>query len=217
MKFANALHDARAHIWTLRMMVLLMAGVAGVMWYGWHTAPSDIRVHVPPDLSHGAVLAADRPEKVNVYSFVMQTYQELNRWETNGEREYGDRIRDLTPRFTPAFRQSLIDDLNTKSREGELANRSRALVSLPGLGFDPARVTPLGDGLWEVQLYFRLLEDVHELNVKDTVIVYPIRVIRYNADARRNPWGLAIDINPGVYPERVRTTELDALRMHDEG
>ena len=216
MKFSNALHDARAHIWTLRMVIVLEAVVIGAMWFGWQSAPNQIRVHVPPDLSRGAILTPDAPEPVNVYAFAMQTYQELNRWESNGETEYGDRIRSLTPMFTPAFRQSLIDDLETKSRQGELQNRSRALVSLPGLGFDPDRVKVLGEGLWEVELYFRLLEDVHELNVKDTVIVYPIRVVRFNADPRRNPWGLAISVNPGVYPERVRRAELDALRLDDD-
>lgn len=209
-KYAKALDDSHAHILTLRGVIVIELVIILLLWNGWKSAPESMRVYVPPDLSNGAILAADTPQPANIYSFAFYLFQQLNRWETNGATEYGDKIFELDAFFTPAFRQQLLDDLEKKSRAGELSRRARALEVVPGYGFTPERVVDLGHGAWDVDIYFRLIEDVNELNVKDTVIRYPLRIVRYAVDPERNPWGLAFDVNPGATPYRVSATELAA-------
>jgi len=211
-KYTKALDNTLSHINTLRGVIAVLLVIIVLLWNGWKSAPDKIRVYIPPDLSQGAILEADDPAPANVYSFAFYMFQQLNRWETNGGTEYGDNIFALDAFFTPDFRQFLLDDLEKKSRAGELSRRSRALSVVPGYGFTPERVVDLGHGAWEVDIYFRLLEDVNELNVKDTVIRYPLRIVRYPVDPKRNPWGLAFDVNPGESPYRVSRGELDAGR-----
>ena len=217
MKYAKALDDSRSHIWTLRLVILVLFVVIMALWNGWKTAPRELRVYVPPDLSNGATLRADDPLPANIYAFAVYLYQQLNRWETDGESEYGERIFTLDAYFTPAFRQQLLDDLGKKSRHGELHNRARALETVPGFGFTPERVQAMGNGVWQVDVYFRLREDVNELNVKDTIIRYPLRIVRYAVDSERNPWGLAFDVNPGERPYRVSQEELAGADVGDPG
>ena len=207
-KYIRARDNDHAHIWTLRWVVVALIIMNFALWNGWKSAPSEMRVHVPPDLSDGAILKVDDPPAANIYAFAVYLFQQLNRWESNGESEYGERIYELSAYFTPAFRQYLQDDLDKKSRAGELQGRARALATVPGYGFTPERVRDLGNGVWAIDAYFRLMEDVHELNVKSTVIRYPLRIVRYPVDSARNPWGLAFDVNPGEYPRRVSESEL---------
>ena len=95
--------------------------------------------------------------------------------------------------MTPSYRETLINELETKAKRGELIGRERGMQEVPGQGFSEERVQTLQDGVWVVFLDMELFESVKGMAVKRKQIRYPLRVVRYDIDREANPWGLALD------------------------
>jgi integrating conjugative element protein (TIGR03746 family) len=81
----------------------------------------------------------------------------------------------------------------------------RALQLVPGHGFEESKVVLTGEDSWTVTLDMELIETAYGMTVKNPVIRYPLRVVRYEVDPELNPWGLALDGYSGR-PERVTLT-----------
>ena len=92
----DALAAERAHSATLRKMILLVAAVGALGMYFAHAMPKRLDLHVAPDIKAGdSVRFADGqapvPE-VNVYGFAYYIWQQINRWQTDGSKDYGQQI-----------------------------------------------------------------------------------------------------------------------------
>jgi integrating conjugative element protein (TIGR03746 family) len=205
-KFIDALAQAR-HINTILAGLLAGAlGVAAFAMYGWKTSTKEIKVHIPPDLRTGAtVVAGDNvpvPEP-NIYMFAHYIWQQINRWPKDGATDYGDRIHAMQNFVTPACREQLIADMNSRANAGELLKRTRSLQEIPGLGYSIQRVKVLGGNSWQVLLDAQVDETQAGIPVKDAYIRYPIRVVSFQVDHEINPWGLALDCFGGERPARL--------------
>lgn len=193
MRYRREIDNVRAHVYTLRGVIGLQFLVLALLWYGWHRAPEHLRVHVPPDLRSGAVMAVGEVPPANVYAFAHYIFQQLNHWPQNGDKDYGAAIFRLSAYLTPRFRTELEADLKLRGRRGELAHRRRGVQELPGHGYEERRVDVLGNDTWVVWLDLSISEWVQGMAVKQTAVRYPIRVVRYEVDPELNPWGLALD------------------------
>ena len=191
--YHKAMDIQQAHINTLRGVIAAQLIVIGALWYGWQSAPRDLTVHLPPDIRAGASLQADEVPAQSVYAFGQYIFQQLNRWEVDGQKEAGQRIYALAPYLTPQFREQLKAEMDLKGRRGEMAGRTRGVTGIPGHEYSPERVRIVGPGAWEVRLDLELMETVDGVVVKRTQAAYPLRVVRYDVDRERNPWGLALD------------------------
>ena len=199
---ANAQHTARIQRWMI--FALLAANI--VVGLGWSRTQRDMTAHIPPDLTNGAAIRLGRDPEVpaaNVYAFAFYMWQQVNRWASDGSKDYGEQIFAMQSFLTPACREQLIEDMRIKGREAELTQRTRALMEIPGYGFSPARITDHGNGSWTVLLDAQLLETSRGMAVKDTYIRYPLHVVRYDVDRERNPWGLALNCYANRRPERI--------------
>lgn len=192
-KYADALTARDQHIKTLR---LLCAGLAvaclGIWWAGLKN-PSDFTLHVPPDLSAGSVQRVGEVPKPNIYAFAYYIFQQLNRWQTNGEDEYPKKIERLQCYLTPAFQNQLKSDLASRRVLGELRDRERSVAEVAGRGFSSERVFAESQTRWQVFLDIEVRESFKGQSVKLTHIRYPMRVVAYDVDRECNPWGLALD------------------------
>ena len=186
-RYQKLADDQRAHISTLRSVIGLQLLVIGGLWYGWHRAPQDLTVHIPPDLRSGATQGLHVIPDYNVYVFAQYIFQQLHRWPENGAVDFGQRIYALSAYLTPAYREQLLATLQARGQEGELAERVRALQMIPGHGYTESRVQILNDKTWIVMLDMELIETVRGLTVKNPLIRYPLRVVRYDVDPERNP------------------------------
>ncbi len=204
MQYRHAIDNARLHIRSLWIVITLLSWIIAFAFYGWHHTPERLRVHIPPDLRSGTVQQVGEVPPANVYAFTHYIFQQINRWPNNGEQDYGKRIYSLAAYMTPRFQASLKADLDLRGRRGELAYRTRVVSELPGHGYEERRVDLLGNGVWVVWLDLQIRETVQGMEVKDTVIRYPLRVVRYEVDPESNPWGLALD---GFAEEPHRMTE----------
>ena len=204
-RFQTQVETANDHIATLRIVIAILVVVIAGMWYGWSTSPERLTVHVPPDLRTGADLPVGDIPHPNVYIFADHIFQQLQRWETNGDEDYRSNIYRLQYFITPRFRAWLEGDFQTKYARGELRNKQRAGQKVDGATYEPRRVQVLGDGSWIVWLDYEIREWVGSTITKTVEIRYPLRVVHFDIDRESNPWGLALD----GYPDGLVPRDLD--------
>ena len=202
-RYRYEIDNVRSHLRSLWAVIGLQIVVILALWIGWMRMPSTITVHIPPDLRSGARLALQEVPPPNVYSFAFYIFQQLNRWPNNGAEDYGKAIFRIAPYLTDAYRNDLVQDMDTRGKRGELAHRTRSLEALPGVAYREDRVEVLGAGAWVVWLDLELKESVRGMTIKKTAIRYPLRVVRLAVDPETNPWGLALDGFAGDGPERL--------------
>ena len=206
-RYTDALAQANWFIKCLLGAVAASTLVSVIAMFGWRSAEREVTLHIPPDLTAGAQIKIGRKEvpPSSVYLFAFYIWQQLNRWSTNGQHDYGTQIYKLQAYFTPACGQQLINDMTTRANQGELDQRTRAVMEIPGLGYREDRVAVQADGSWNVLLDTQIIESSRGVAVKDAFVRYPLHVVRYDVDRERNPWQLAID----CYTDRRRPERLD--------
>ena len=201
-RYHLAIDNVRAHLRSLWGVIALLTLIALVLSTGLIRAPEHLTVHIPPDLRSGASLHLHEVGTANVYAFAYYIFQQLNHWPDDGAKDYGAAIFALSAYLTPKYRASLIADLKLKGKQGELAHRARSLQR-SGHGYAEERVDVLDDNTWVVWLDLHLFESVQGMTVKEALIRYPLRVVRYGVDPESNPWGLALDGFHGTGPFRI--------------
>ncbi len=181
------------HIRTLRIMLAVSVGVIAFMWYGWKSMPGRMLVDIPPDIRAGSTAVMGERLPSTIYTFAYYIFQQLNRWPHDGERDYKDRIFALQNYLTPACSQFLQDDYEKRRLDGELRNRERTVVEMPGRTYDDKRVYIQSDSAWIAYLDLQITEVYRGERVKDVFARYPIRVVRYEGDPESNRYGLQLD------------------------
>lgn len=199
----------KAHIKTLRASIALLMIVCFGFWWGWKQAPEKLVVHVPPDLRSGSTrLWWDIPPE-NVYAFGYYIFAQLNRWPTNGEEDAPRNVFKLQNYLTPSCREILKKENDTRRINGELRNRVRGVYEILGRGYsdDPGfRVQQLDKDSWKVTLDITADEYYLSESVKRALVRYPLKVVRYDLDSEKNPWGLALDCFTDT-PQRLEIEE----------
>ncbi len=207
MAYLSLLQAQKSHINTLRMAFAgaVVVGVAGM--YLVREGPLDINVHTAPNMEqasvtrvHAGVAPIPRP---NVYGFAYYIWQQANRWNRDGGKDYGAQIFVLQDYVTPRCREYLEQDMRAKAGSGELNGRTRSVSELPGSAYTAARVVPEGASAWTVYLDLNIVETMRGQVVKDTNVRYPLRVVRYEVDMQKNPWRMAIDCSNTTLPTRL--------------
>ena len=202
-RYRHEIDNARAHIVSLWLVIILLAIALAYAFRGWANAPSDITLHIPPDLSAGSTVRVGEIPKPSVYGFGYYMWQQLNRWPRDGAEDFPAKLYRFAAYVTPAFRAELLRDMDRRGRMGELTGRVRALYEAPGAQYDDSRVQAVGPNAWTVTIEAVIEETVAGLPVKHTRIRYPLRVVRYDVDRELNPWGMAIDGFASPGPSRV--------------
>jgi integrating conjugative element protein (TIGR03746 family) len=208
-RFRNEVAHLQAHVRTLRLTASALFLLALFLALGWWHAPRDLTIHVPPDLRSGSVRKWWDVPPESVYAFTLYVFQQLHRWPTNGEEDYARNIRALAPYFTPACKAFLESDFAARRDGGELRQRVRGIYEIPGRGFgdEPAlRVKTLSQRDWLVTLDVTADEYYGAEQVKRVFVRYPIKVVRDDIDAEKNPFGLALDCFART-PERIELPE----------
>jgi len=199
-KVKRALDGRDAHIFTLRMIILILAGIIGYSMYGWSQAPKRIKVDIPPDLRTGSSRGIEERHPYNIYGFGLYIWQQLNNWPSSGEKDYSSNIKKLSCYITPKFKAELERDYSVKERRSEL-RRTRSLQEMFDRPYEPKRVWIESGDSWVGYYDVSIKESYRGELVKDIFVRYPIRVVRWDTDSECNPWGLALD---GFYEDPVR-------------
>lgn len=207
MRFQHALANAwlSIHILWVALGCLLVLNLA--LMIGWHHAQKSIHVYIPPQIPvSGITQNANHIPVSSIYSFAFYIWQGINYWPDNGVTDYKKNIEQFSPFLTPKFKQALLRDVQDRQTHGELQDRLRHLQGVNGSTFEAKDIESLGHDTWMVHLQMRLSEQMNMNGnaVKDVILHYALRVVRYDVNAKQNPWGLALD---GFVenPERIHT------------
>jgi integrating conjugative element protein (TIGR03746 family) len=215
-RFRNEVVHLQAHVKTLRLGAGALFILAVILGLGWWKAPRDLTIHVPPDLRSGSVRKWWQVPPESVYAFGLYIFQQLNRWPTNGEEDYPHNIRALSAYLTPACKSFLEHDFVARRDNGELRQRVRGIYEIPGRGYgdDPtARVQTISDHDWIVTLDVTADEYYASEQVKRATVRYPLKVLRWDMNPEKNPFGLALDCYSST-PERIIPPPAPATRAH---
>lgn len=206
-RYLDALAAERAHNARLFRALVVIGLVAVVGMALLWARPRQIDLHINPDLRAGervAVTGGVAPvPNPNVYSFAYYVWQQVNRWQSDGGKDYGKQIYDFQAYLTPRCQAQLQGDIDNRNRAGELHQRTRQISEIPGLGFQDNRVIGEGPSAWTVLLDMQVTETFRGQAVKDAFIRYPVRVVRYDVDRERNPFRLAVDCFGSAAPARL--------------
>lgn len=205
-RYDNLVHTKDAVIKSLLGAVLALLLLLALSLLGWTLSPRHITLHYPPDLSTGAAQQLGVVPKPNVYGFAFYIFQQLNRWPSDGQEDYYQRIHTLKGYLTPGCFEERLSDHRERDRNNELAGRSRAVWQIPGRGFTPERVRATSGDSWVVGLDLHVQETYLGERVKDRLIHFPIRVVSYDVDPELNAWGLALDCY-AAKPQIIDVTE----------
>lgn len=208
-RFRNEVAHLTAHVKTLRLALGALFITTVICAAGWWHSPRDLTIHIPPDLRSGSVRKWWDVPPDSVYAFAFYVFQALNRWPTNGEVDYAKNLRALSPYLTPACQRYLERDFTWRRDHGELRDRVRGVYEIPGRGYgdEPTRrVEVLSENDWIVTLDLTVDEYYGGDLVKRAFVRYPLRVLRYDIDPQRNPFGLVLDCFASP-PERIPTPD----------
>ncbi|HDX8941059.1 TIGR03746 family integrating conjugative element protein [Klebsiella michiganensis] len=211
-RFRHAVKDRDQHILTLRIACGVLVFFLIITCAGWMLAPNKLTVHNPPDLRTGSTRPWWEVPASSVYSFAFYIFQQLNAWPKNGEVDYPAKIHALSAYLTPGCRDYLNAEARKRSNAGELTDRVRVVYEIPGRGYQSKSVSVISRDSWVVRLDLVADEYFHAEPVKRALVRYPLKVVRWEGDAERNPFGLALDCYDGV-PQRLEAappTEIPA-------
>lgn len=200
-----ASHD---HIRTLRIVVVCLLLAVVALWWRNGTLQETRRLYIPPDLTQGMVTDFDHVPTPLVYTFAYYILQQLNRWTTDGEKDYPKQIYTLQGFLTPGCRAALEADMNTKQGLGELRQRVRSLQEILGQSYTRQRVQIESNSAWLTWLDVNVVESIGGHPVKDVLLRYPMRVVRFDVDKEINPWGLALACDASMRPVLLNDNEL---------
>jgi integrating conjugative element protein (TIGR03746 family) len=201
-RFRHAVKNRDQHILTLRIACGVLVLFILITSAGWMLAPRSLTIHNPPDLRSGSTRPWWEVPAPSVYSFAFYIFQQLNAWPKNGDVDYPAKINALSAYLTPACQTFLTADARKRGDSGQLLDRVRVVYEIPGRGYQPKSVRVTDRDHWVVNLDLVADEYFHDEPVKRALVRYPLKVVRWEGDAERNPFGLALDCYDGV-PQRL--------------
>ena len=181
----------RALIRALRGGIGLLFVLCIILAAGWMTAPSHLRIYIPPDISNGATLKINEVPNPLIYSFAYELWQEINYWPEDGSQDYGKNLKVYAAYLTPDFQQALRQELIDLKAAGQL-QRQRFIQGISGAAYNPENVKKISADTWEVDLNVRLMEFKNNQPVKDIEVLYPLKITRREVSHQDNPYGLAL-------------------------
>ena len=196
------------HIYTLRLAVVCLLVAVAALWWRNGVLQETRRLYIPPDLTQGLVTNFETVPAPTVYTFAYYIFQQLNRWPSDGEKDYPKQIYALQGFLTPGCRAALEADMNTKQEQGELRQRVRAIQEIPGQTYTRQRVQIETSSAWNIWLDVNVTESIGGHPVKDVLLRYPLRVVRFDVDKEVNPWGLALACHETMRPVLLTEEQL---------
>lgn len=194
----NAQSARDAHIATLRAVIAVLVIACGGMWYGWQAAPKDLTINIPPDLRTGSTQKWWEKPPSSVYAFTTYVWQQINRWPSDGQKDYKRNLYAYQPFLTPSCKAELDEDYRYRNQRHELEGRERSVFEIPGRGFSnepsgPGSVEIVSRDEWIVNLDLAVKETYSGTSIRDVYMRFPLRVVRADDDPQHNKWGLKID------------------------
>ncbi len=199
-RLKKALDGKNSHIFTLRVVIVVLVIFLFIAMMGWNNSPKNISIDIPPDLRSGSTRGIDERHPFNIYAFGYYIYQQMNYWPVEGVNDYQENIQRLSCYITPKFKEQLKRDYEKRLKDHEL-NRARALQEMQDRPYSDKRVFVESKESWVAYYDVNVKETFKSETVKNIFIRYPIRIVKWDVNPECNLWGLALD---GFYRKPAR-------------
>lgn len=198
--------EKRVRDWKMISGVLVaLLVIQGVLSFA---RQNDITVHIPPDLSGGAVMKAGYIPKTNVYLFASEVWRSINYWDKDGDVDMPRNLQQYKCYMSDRVRQAQQDIQAVRKSQGQSVGRTRRMTEITDLKNVDAAVISVGSGTWDVDLDLRLIESTQNAQVKDEMLRYRIRVAADNSGSTCNPFNMRIiGVNQPRKLEFISSTE----------
>ena len=204
----NKLVATLDHIKSLKIVIGVLAVMVIAQWMRIGHLQDVRRIYVPPNMTKGIVTSFEEVPAPVVYTFGLYIFQQLNRWEKDGEEDYPEKIYQLQAFMTPSCISAFEEDMNVKRKRGELRRRARMLQEISGRGFHRRRVAPTTDESWTIWIDTNLRETIANHEVKNVNLRYTLTIVKFDVDKEVNPWGLALECDAPLQPTLLTEEDL---------
>ncbi|MGR5347500.1 PFL_4703 family integrating conjugative element protein [Vibrio mediterranei] len=184
--------ELQSHIRTLRLVLVMM--LCGLLFsiHGNVTSIDKLTVHIPPDLTNGAVMKVGEIPRASVFVNTSYLWIEFNSWMNNGTKDAYANLNAYQEYFSPQFISIMRAEYDRKITSRAL-ERQRRLTLIPGTSSEAVkRVQPISNQSWVVYLDVVDEEFYMGERVKNSKIRYALLVEKTETTVDRNPLGLRI-------------------------
>ncbi|GIC77588.1 PFL_4703 family integrating conjugative element protein [Moritella sp. F3] len=198
----NELSAKDKHLRDSKIVMFIMLLVILALIAALASAPSRLRVYVPPVLTRGSEMYAGEVPKPTIYSLAYMIFQTLNTWDKDGAIDGKENLESFRCYITEDFRGKLEDAHEQRLQRGEASGRVRYVSEAHDTGYDEKMVIPKSAGKWHVQLDLKLNEFINSTLVKQATVRYPLVLVADDSTPSCNQWGIKI---AGFYttPHRI--------------
>ena len=196
-KFINPKDRQSAMVRVLVVFNICLMSIIFVQILIANNNQKNLRIDLPSDISMGAELTPNKIYNTTVYNYAYRVFQAIHHWKVDGFVEYKANIERYSNYQTPSYNAFLKRDYVRREKEGELSNRGRILLPIPGSWSEESvKITRSENGIpvsWVVYLDFEVKETYNGVDLKTVYLRYPIKVVLFDIDRTTNQWGLALN------------------------
>lgn len=205
----NRLIATQDHLRSLKLIIGALSLIVIAQWWRIGHLQDVRRIYIPPTMNTGLITSFEEVPSPVVYTFGLYIFQQLNRWASNGEKDYPKQIYRLQGFLSPSCIDAFEADMNEKRRRGELRQRARMVQEISGHGFSRKRVQADTDDRWRLWLDLNVQETIANHEVKNVNLRYELNVVRFDVDREINPWGLALSCEGKPAPVLLTEDDLE--------
>ena len=182
------------------MVILVLIASALVM------IPTQISVYHPPDLSqNGQTTRIGEVPPSTVYAFAATFFERMMYCKDDCGQDYPNALISMKTYLTPECFNQLKD--HYEANTGLYKNRTRSInADETDAGFRFEKVKQVDRSTWYVTENYFLQEHVRGTPVRQTLMRYPLRIVKSNASTQLNAFQLQLDC---FYEEPSRLTVPD--------
>lgn len=173
-----------------RIIALLFAVIAGLLVAYWRL-PKQLWVYQPPDVSKAFVQRVGDIPPSAVYGFSRTLWEALNYCEKNCHKEYPERLA----RYRAYLSSSCYFELENHYQKNQslYGYRNRTLLPTENAVFSTSRIRQMSSDSWFVRQEYLLRDQVNGVTVRESLMEYPLKIVRSSRPIDVNPLGLEVD------------------------
>lgn len=173
-----------------RIIALLFAVVAGLVVAYWRL-PKNLWVYQPPDVSKAFVQKVGDIPLASIYGFSRTLWEALNYCESDCHKEYPERIARYRTYLTDSCYLELEN--HYQKNQSLYGYRSRTLLPTENAIFASSRIRQMSADSWFVRQEYLLRDHVNGVTVRESLMEYPLKIVRSSRPIDVNPLGLEVD------------------------
>lgn len=182
----------------LRRALLIALLMIGFLGFSIYRMPNQFVIYTAPDVSKSFVQRVGEVPNTAIYGFVRTLWESLNYCQNDCAEDYPTQLKNYLPYLTDACYLELKDHFDMNS---QLFNfRRRMLLPTENSMFSEDKIRRISSDTWYVKTEYIVRDDVQNVEIRNNLTIYPIKVIRSLKPLSVNPIGLEVDCFFGEGP-----------------